>query len=65
MCSEGVEEPLNWLLLCAACHTGWHDRTVTIHRDIFTPEQWRWVSAHARPQWLNDWYPGRQLELPF
>lgn len=50
---------LNLIWLCPACHDGWHQGTVTLHRTIFTPEQWGWLASHAPWSWLNRWYPPR------
>jgi 5-methylcytosine-specific restriction endonuclease McrA len=63
LCAAGINEPLNWVVLCWACHGGWHDRTVTLHRDIFSPEELSWLADHASEGWLDHWYPARPEEF--
>jgi hypothetical protein len=46
------------------CHTGWHHRRVTIYRDVFTEDEWAWLTTQElRGQnviaWLDDRYPSR------
>lgn len=60
----------NGIPLCFTCHTGWHHRKVVIYRDVFTPEEWAFMSS-ARltgqrvEAWLDDRYPARsQLYAP-
>lgn len=55
----GVREALNLLALCPGCHGGWHDRTVTIYRDVFTRHELAWIGEHCSEGWLNHWYPAR------
>lgn len=59
---------LNGVPLCPKCHTGWHCRTVTIYRDIFTPEEWAYISSVQLTgqnigAWLDDRYPDHLQNL--
>lgn len=63
LCAAGVTQVLNLLALCFACHMGWHDRSVTIHRDVFEPHELRWIAEHCSEGWLNHWYPARPDEF--
>jgi hypothetical protein len=61
---DGVLQPLNCIPLCVTCHMGWHHRWVTIHRDVFTAEEWGCLlSANLMGMvveaWLDDRYPPR------
>lgn len=54
----------NGLPLCRACHDGWHGKKVTLHRDLFTPEEWSFVSTveltgERIEAWLDRHYPVR------
>lgn len=54
----------NGLPLCAACHLGWHRREVTIYRDVFTAEEWAFLTTLTfqgfNPEaWLEERYPSR------
>lgn len=60
----GRTELLNGLPLCIRCHNGWHRKTITIYRDVFTAEEWAYLSsAELTGQrigaWLDDHYPDR------
>lgn len=62
----GLRELLNGVPLCTWCHLGWHRRKVTLYRDIFTPEEWAWLSSaqltgQMIEPWLDERYPGRGL----
>jgi hypothetical protein len=63
MFAAGRDEILNGLPLCGACHTSWHRRgKVTLYRDIFTEEEWRYLSSvellgQNITAWLDDRYP--------
>ena len=35
------------LALCASCHTRWHRRTLTIYRNVFTAEEWDYLTDRA------------------
>lgn len=69
MYRAGRDEILNGLPLCGACHTSWHRRgKVTIYRDVFTDEEWAWISAQSLlgqnlQAWLDDRYPSRPVSL--
>lgn len=62
LCYEGVIEVRNMIPLCHRCHGGWHDRWLTIYRDVFTDVQWTWIAQHASEGWLDHWYPARDPE---
>lgn len=62
---EGRNEPLNFIRLCHACHIGWHQRSVTIYRTLFSGESWKWISERMPERWLDTWYPPRPDESPF
>lgn len=54
----------NGLPLCAACHLAWHRRELTIYRDVFTEEEWSFLSTLTfqgfNPEaWLEKRYPAR------
>lgn len=65
MWRRGITELLNCIPLCVVCHTGWHRRWRTIYRDVFTPEEWAFISAadllgQNVTAWLDDRYPARE-----
>lgn len=54
----------NGLPLCAVCHGRWHGRTLTIYRQVFTEEEWRYLSGvvltgRTTAGWLDANYPSR------
>ena len=49
----------NGVPLCVRCHMGWHNRTVVIHRDVFTDAEWAFVRTLIGPFWLDQRYPTR------
>jgi hypothetical protein len=56
------EEIRNGLPLCHHCHRGWHERTVTICRDVFTEEEWAYLrrvrlTGQKTMPWLDERYP--------
>lgn len=60
----GRTELLNGLPLCIRCHNGWHRKTTTIYRDVFTAEEWAYLSSaeltgQRIEAWLDDHYPDR------
>jgi hypothetical protein len=62
MCAEARLNLLNGVPLCTVCHFGWHRRQVTIYRDVFTPEEWAYISSvqlvgQDTQAWLDDRYP--------
>lgn len=64
MCKAGVRDMRNGVTLCLWCHSGWHQRRVTIHREILTAEEWAFVSSlellgQSITAWLDDRYPPR------
>jgi 5-methylcytosine-specific restriction endonuclease McrA len=68
MFAAGRLELLNGVPLCPACHVGWHRRCAVIHRDIFTEEEWAYLSSVTLlgqniEAWLDDRYPPRAKEL--
>lgn len=57
----------NGVPLCQVCHTGWHGKRVAIYRDIFTEEEWAFISSVKLTgenigAWLDKHYPARPLE---
>jgi hypothetical protein len=57
----------NGIPLCFDCHQGWHDRRVIIYRDVFTEEEWRFLttvdlSGQVVGPWLDSHYPERPAE---
>jgi hypothetical protein len=64
MWRRGILELLNGVPLCVRCHMGWHHHRVVIYRDIFTAEEWAFLtSADLLGQevsaWLDKRYPSR------
>lgn len=62
----GVADLRNGLPLCHDCHFGWHWHKTTICRDVFTEEEWVFLSAaeltgQRVEAWLDDRYPARTL----
>lgn len=62
MFKAGITEILNCIPLCPRCHAGWHHRSVTIHRSVFTAEEWAYLSSvellgQRVAAWLDDRYP--------
>ena len=60
----GRTELLNGIPLCIRCHNGWHRKTTTIFRDVFTAEEWAYLSSaeltgQRVEAWLDDHYPDR------
>lgn len=60
----GIKELRNGIPLCPRCHHGWHHRKVTVHRDVFTPEEWAYLTSvqllgQDVGAWLDDRYPPR------
>ncbi len=56
---SGRRDLRNGLPLCRSCHTSWHRRGVTLHRDLFTVEEWRFIETLIGPVWLDERYPDR------
>jgi hypothetical protein len=58
----------NGLPLCIDCHRGWHRKKVVIYRDLFTAEEWAFISSakltgeNIEP-WLERHYPPRTLAV--
>lgn len=56
----------NGVPLCGDCHTGWHSSKVTLYRDIFSEEEWAFISGveltgeNIGP-WLDRRYPEREV----
>ncbi len=56
----------NGIALCSACHQGWHDRSLTIYRDVLTTAEWDYVSGITLlgqniQTWLDRNYPARPV----
>lgn len=52
----------NGLTLCSSCHAKWHRHSLVIHRDVFTQEEWGYISSvqiigQRIEAWLDDHYP--------
>lgn len=63
----GRDEILNGLPLCRTCHMKWHHKTLTIYRNVFTTEEWGWLSSQQLTgenieAWLDRAYPERSEE---
>jgi hypothetical protein len=52
----------NGLPLCARCHLGWHERTVTIYRDRLTADEVAFAEQHGGVVWVEKNYPYRPDE---
>lgn len=68
MCRATKTDLRNGIPLCSACHRGWHDRRVTIFRDVFTVAEWEFLSSvqltgQLVGPWLDANYPSRGLPL--
>lgn len=66
-CRATKYDLLNGLPLCTSCHLGWHHRRVTIYRDVFTPEEWAYLSSvqltgEEIGPWLDKRYPVRPAD---
>jgi hypothetical protein len=67
MCKAARRELRNGITLCIRCHMGWHHRRVVIYRDLFTADEWAYISTlDLRGQrieaWLDDRYPARPVQ---
>jgi hypothetical protein len=54
----------NGLQLCGTCHAGWHRRRTIVYREIFTAEEWAFISTiellgENIDVWLERRYPER------
>jgi 5-methylcytosine-specific restriction endonuclease McrA len=52
----------NLMPLCAECHSGWHERRLSIWRDRFTPDEDAFVVEIAGEWWVDKNYPRRPDE---
>jgi len=52
----------NGIVLCAKCHQGWHDRRLTIPRELFTAEEWAFIETLTGEHWLDERYPKSERE---
>lgn len=64
MCRATKYDLRNGLPLCGSCHPKWHCRTTTIYRDVFTEEEWEFLSSvqltgQEIGPWLDERYPDR------
>jgi hypothetical protein len=64
MCKATRADLRNGIPLCWDCHQGWHDRRVVIYRDVFTPDEWAFLTAvqltgQEIGPWLDAQYPVR------
>ncbi len=63
MCKATQTDLRNGIPLCRQCHAGWHERTLTVPRSVFTAEEWEFlIAAPVLGQnvkvWLERNYPG-------
>ena len=54
----------NGVQLCDRCHMGWHHKRIVIYREIFTPQEWAFISTvklldRDVTAWLDKHYPPR------
>jgi hypothetical protein len=49
----------NGLPLCIDCHMGWHHRTVTLHHDILSDDEFVFMVTEGGGLWGERNYPGR------
>ncbi len=71
MYRAGKTDLNNGLPLCIHCHMGWHGRTQIICRDVFTTEEWHYLTSveltgqNIMP-WLSERYPPKtkKEEIP-
>jgi hypothetical protein len=62
MCKSARRDLRNGVPLCPSCHSRWHACSITIYRDIFTAEEWAYVSSlrllgQNIETWLDRRYP--------
>ena len=67
MCKAARRDLRNGLTLCGGCHQRWHTRTLTIYRDIFTADEWAFISTcellgQRIDTWLSERYPPRPAD---
>lgn len=67
MCRAAKYDLRNGVPLCTTCHLGWHRRAVALYRDIFTEDEWAFISSvqltgQEIGPWLDERYPERVLE---
>lgn len=63
----GREELRNGIALCPTCHAKWHNNSLTIYRDVFTQDEWQWLTSvqltgERIEAWLDKHYPARPTE---
>lgn len=61
-------ELLNGITLCAPCHMGWHRNTLHISRDLFTADEWAYLTSvqlvgEDINAWLDRKYPAEATQL--
>lgn len=61
---SGEADLRNGVPLCHDCHFGWHGFKITLYRDMFTEDEWNFVSSaqltgQRVEAWLDDRYPIR------
>lgn len=53
----GKYDDRNCLPLCPSCHSLWHRGTRIIPRDMFTADEWAFITTLVGPTWLDKRYP--------
>lgn len=61
-CRAARDDLRNGLPLCASCHQRWHKHSLTISREVFTDEEWSYLSSVSLTgeligPWLDKHYP--------
>lgn len=59
---ESRRDLRNGITLCGSCHTLWHRHSLIITRDLFTEDEWDYISSvrmtgRETDAWLEDRYP--------
>ena len=67
-CRAARDDLRNGLPLCASCHQRWHKHSLAIHRDVFTSEEWSYLSSvkltgEMIGPWLDKHYPAREVAV--
>lgn len=62
LCKASKYDLRNGLPLCDTCHFGWHHKKLVIHRDVFKPEEWAFLTSLQLVDrdvraWLDKHYP--------
>lgn len=69
ICGAGARRNLlNGIVLCASCHIRWHRGTLVITRDLFTADEWAYLSSieltgREITGWLDKHYPATKAAV--